>query len=176
MQLLTARCPGRFCFQQKNFVPCVNCCHRLLKETHSACKGASAAGRCFCCSCVGRVQLQQLCLCCSHLRENLPLPLGPLLLRSSWYVARTATALRLLGAAAAKHAKGSKKQASVVQSRHLSTLGVKITDHQRSTCEEHSCSSRPYGCCQAPTTGGTLATAVCNASHRQLFTLRDNKC
>lgn len=36
----------------------------------------------------------------THLRENLPLPRG-LLLRppSSWYVARTATELRLLGAA-----------------------------------------------------------------------------
>lgn len=36
---------------------------------------------------------------CTHLRENLPLPLGLPLPRSSWYVARTATVLRLLVAA-----------------------------------------------------------------------------
>lgn len=52
-------------------------------------------------ACCDHTKVSLLKVCVTHLRENLPLPRGrlPRLPASSWYVARTATALRLLGAA-----------------------------------------------------------------------------
>jgi hypothetical protein len=64
----------------------------------------------------------------THLRENLPLPLG-LLLRpeSSWYVACTATALRLLGAAGQEH---QRTGATTGQQKHESVSGGWLGGHE----------------------------------------------
>lgn len=61
---------------------------------------------------------------CTHLRENLPLPLGLPLPRSSWYVARTATVLRLLVAAGHERHSGGMEVSQRARQAGLSKSGA----------------------------------------------------
>jgi hypothetical protein len=114
----------------------------------------------------------------THLRENLPLPLGLPLPRSSWYVARTATVLRLLVAAGHEQHSGgmdvSQRGPACKAGWDFPGSGAKpqlgqLCQHPiKNTMKNITMVPIGVPDCQA-TTGWTVAAAVVAAVH-QLFT------